>query len=124
MLADELGDGAGPQQRRVAREHEHVEVVVEVVVVGQAGEAHGEGVAGAALHVLLHELEVQPGAVLGELLGDALGAVAHHDDGPVDLLGRQRVEDVEHHRPPAEQVQRLRAGGPHPRALPRRQDHR
>ena len=118
VLGHERGDGAGTQQRRVAGEHEHVDVVVDVVVVGQAGEADGDGVAGAALHVLLHELEAQPGAVLGELLGDALGAVAHHHDGPVDLRRRQRVEHVQHHRPPAEQVQGLGPRRPHPRALP------
>ena len=38
--------------------------------------------------------------------------------------GRQRVEHVEHHGAPAEQVQRLRPGRPHPRALARRQHHR
>ena len=42
VLAHQRGDGVGPQQRRVAGEHEHVEVVVEVVVVGQAGEADRE----------------------------------------------------------------------------------
>ena len=33
VLGHQLGDRAGPQQRRVAGEHEHVHVVVEVVVV-------------------------------------------------------------------------------------------
>ena len=42
VLAHQRGDRVGPQQRRVAREHQHVDVVVEVVVVGQAGEADGD----------------------------------------------------------------------------------
>ena len=60
VLGHERGDGAGPQQRRVAREHEHV-VLVEVVVV-EGGEADADGVAGAALHALLDELEPEPRA--------------------------------------------------------------
>ena len=121
VLGDEGGDGGGAEQRRVTREHEDVEVVVQVVV-GKAGEAHADGVTGAALHLLLDEFEPQAGVVLGELLGDALGAVAHDHHGPVDLRRREGVEHVEHHRPAAEQVERLRPGRPHPRALARRQD--
>ena len=112
MLGHQLRDRAGPQERRVAGQDEHVHVVVEVVVV-EGGEADGEGVARAALHVLLDELEAQAGAVLGELLGDALGAVAHHHDRPVDLRRREGVEDVQHHGATAEQVQGLRPGRPH-----------
>ena len=81
---DERGDRLGPQQRRVAGQHEDVAVVVEVVV-GEAGEPDGDGVAGAALDVLLDELEAQAGAVLAELLGDPLGAVADDDHRPADL---------------------------------------
>ena len=47
-----------------------------------------------------------------------------HDDRPVDLGRRERVEHVEHHGPAAEQVQRLRAGRPHARALAGGQHHR
>ena len=84
MLGDEGRHRLLAEQRRVAGEHEHVEVVVEVVV-GQAGQTDRDGVAGAALDGLLDEGEVQAGAVLGQLLGDPFGAVADHHDGPVDL---------------------------------------
>jgi hypothetical protein len=67
--------------------------------------------------VLLDELQPQPRAVLGELLGDALGAVADDDDGAVELRGGQGVEDVQHHGPPAEQVEGLGPRGPHARSL-------
>ena len=117
VLGHEGGHGLGAQQRRVAREHEHVAVVLVVVVVGEAGEPDRDGVAGALLAVLLDELEAQAGAVLGELLGDPLGAVADHHDGPLELGRRQGVEHVEHHRPAAQQVQRLGSGGPHPGPL-------
>ena len=76
------------------------------------------GVARAALHGLLDEGDVRPRrGLLLHLLGDPLGAVADDDDGAlgVDLL--EGVDDVHHHRPTADQVQRLRAGGPHSRAL-------
>jgi hypothetical protein len=122
VLGDQLGDRGGAEQRGVAGEHEHVHVVIEVVV-RQAGEADGEGVAGAALDGLLHELEPETGAVLGELLGDALRAVAHHDDRTVDLGRRQGVQDVEHHGAPTEQVQRLGSGRAHARSLAGGQDH-
>ena len=117
MLGDQLGHRLGPQQRGVAGEDDDVAVVVLVVVVGEAGEADGDGVARAPLVLLLDELEAQPGAVLGELLGDALGAVADHHDGPLELRRGQGVEDVQDHGPPAEQVQRLGPGRPHAGAL-------
>ena len=119
MLGHQVGDRLRSQQRRVAGEDEHV-VVVEVVL-GEAGEAHGHGVARAPLLVLLDELEAQAGAVLHQLLGDPLGAVAHDDDGPVELGGRQGVEDVQDHGPTAQQVQRLGPGGPHAGSLAGRQ---
>ena len=95
--------------------------VVLEVVLGEAGEAHRHGVAGAPLVVLLHELEAEAGAVLHQLLGDALGAVAHDDDGPIELGGREGVEDVQDHGPPAQEVQRLGPGGPHAGSLTSRQ---
>ena len=76
-----------------------------------------DGVAGAPLHVLLDEVEVQVGLLGLQLLGDPLGAVAHHDHDPVDRAVGQRVEDVAQHRPAAQQVQRLGPRRPHPGAL-------
>ena len=114
---DQRGDGGGPQQRRVAGQHEHVGVGVVELVVGKAVSADADGVAGAALDVLLDELERHLGRGVQELLGDPLGAVADDDDRAPDLAVRERVEHVEHHGPPAQQVQRLGPGRPHPGAL-------
>src|SRR5581483_4401966 len=47
----------------------------------------------------------------------ALGAVTDDDDGLVDRTVGQRVEDVQDHRAPAEQVERLRTGRAHAGAL-------
>ena len=63
VLVDQRGDGGGPQQRRVAGEHEDVAVVGVELVVGEGGEADADGVAGAPLDVLLDEVEEQVGLV-------------------------------------------------------------
>ena len=123
VLGHEAGHRLGPQERRVAGDHEDVAVVLRLVVLGQTGEADGHRVARAPLDGLLDELERQPRAVLGELLRDPLGAMPDDDHRPLELGSGQRVEDVEHHRPPAQQVQRLRPGRPHPRALTSGKDH-
>ena len=74
-------------------------------------------VAGAALHVLLDEVEVQVGRLLLQLLRDPLGAVADDDHGPAGIAVGQRVEHVEEHGPAAQQVQRLGPGRAHAHAL-------
>ena len=82
-------------------------------------------VAGAALHGLLDEGDVGPaGRLLLHLLGHPLGAVPDDHDRAIDVDIGQRVDDVHDHRPAADLMQRLRAGGPHPRALTRRQHDR
>ena len=117
VLGHERGEGVGPQQRRVAGEHHHGAVVVDVVV-GEGGEADAHGVARAPLHALLDEVDVQvTEALLLHLLGHPLGAVADHDHGAVDGQVGEGVEHVEHHRPAAEQVEGLGPLRAHPRAL-------
>jgi hypothetical protein len=115
------GDGGRTQQRGVTRQHEHVGVVEVDLVIGERGEPDADRIAGAALHVLLHEVEQQVGVLLLELLGDALGAVTHDHHGAPRGAVAQRVEDVHQHRLAAQQVQRLGAVGPHAGALARRQ---
>ena len=55
VLGGERGERLGAQQRRVAGHHE--DVVLGVEVVGERGERDAHGVAGAALHALLDELD-------------------------------------------------------------------
>ena len=118
MLGRERGERLGPQQRRVARQHE--DVVLGVEVVGERGERDADGVAGAPLHALLDELDRHLGdELLLQRLGDALGAVADDDDDALERQLRERVDDVQHHRPPAQRVQHLRRRRPHARALAR-----
>ena len=81
---DELFERLRPQERRVARDDEHGRVVVEVVAAERRHADH-DGVAGAALHALLDEGDVQLGRAVGlHAFGDLLGTVAHHDNDPFD----------------------------------------
>ena len=84
---------------------------------GKAVRPTRDGVAGAPLHALLDEVEQQVGRLVLELLGDPLGAVAHDDHDPATAQLGERVEDVEQHRPAAQQVERLGPGGAHAGAL-------
>ena len=121
---DEAGEGLGPQERRVARDDQHGRGVVQVVV-GEGRHADHHGVARAPLDPLLHEGDVEAGRAVGlDPLGDALRAVADHDDGALDVEALEGEEDVHHHRAAADDVEGLRAFGPHARALARRQDDR
>ena len=83
------------------------------------------GVAGAALLGLLDEHDVGPrrGQLL-DLLGDLLGAVADDDGRALGSQPLEGVDDVQHHRPAADQVQRLGPRRPHPRALAGGEDDR
>ena len=127
MLEDEGGERLGPHQRGVAGQDQHVAVVgVEAeVVVGEAGQAHGDGVARAALDALLDELERHGPRVLLQRLDHQLGAVAHDHHGPIGLglAAGHGVEHVPHERAAAQHVQRLGPGRAHARALAGRQHH-
>ena len=103
-------------QRVVAGQHEDVVFGVEIVERRVERDAHR--VAGAALHALLDELDRHLGdELLLERLGDPLGAVADDDHDPLERQLGQRVDDVQHHRAPAQRVQHLRRAGAHARAL-------
>ncbi len=117
MGGHERGDRLGAQQRGVAGEHEDVAVLLVEVVVGEDGQPDAGRVTGAALHVLLDEVEHEVGGFLLQLLGDPLRAVADHDDRPAGVALGQRIEHVEQHGPPAQQVEGLRAGRAHAGAL-------
>ena len=56
VMAHQGGQRLRAQQRRVPREDDHIFFLV--VVIGQAGESHGERVAGARLRLLLDELDL------------------------------------------------------------------
>ena len=82
-------------------------------------------VARAPLHPLLDEGDVQARRALGlHPLGDPLGLVTDDHDGALDVEADEGVQDVQDHRPPADDVEGLRAFGPHACALARRQDDR
>ncbi len=122
VLGGQLREGLGPQQGRVA--HHDDQVVLEVEVVGEGAERDAGGVAGAALALLLDELDRD---VAGELLLQGLGHVLrgmtdHHHDA-FERQQLQRVEHVQQHRTAAERVQHLGGGGAHAGALARRQHH-
>ena len=115
---DEVGERLGPQQRRVAGEDDDGRVVVVVVVAGERGHPDRRGVAGAVLLDLLDEGDVRPRRrELLHLLGHLLGAVADDERGAIGPQQFERVDDVQHHRPAADQVEWLGAVGPHARAL-------
>ena len=112
------------QQRVVAGQHEDVVFGVEIVERARR-ERDAHRVAGAALHVLLDELDRHLGhELLLERLGDALGAVTDDDHDPLEhvQLG-ERVDDVQHHRAAAQLVQHLRRSGTDARALAGGQHH-
>ena len=112
----EHGQRLRAEQRRVGEDDE--DVVLTVEVVGEGGEAHGDGVAGAALHRLLDEFDRHVGEeLLLDRLGDVFGAVPDDDD---DAIERERGEGVEHvqdHGAAAQRVQHLGRARPHARAL-------
>ncbi len=116
------GQGLGAQQRRVARQHHHV--LHLVVVVGQPGQPDGQGVARAGLGQLLDELDLHGRrGQLDQRLGHPFGPVTHHHDDAAHVDLGHGVEDVEDHRPAAQQVQGLGALRAHPRPLAGGQDH-
>ena len=117
MGVDEFAQGVRTQERRVARQHHDGRVVV-VVVATEGGHADRSGVAGAVLLVLFDERDVGPlGRSQLHLLGDLFGAVPDDDGGAVGVEVLERMDDVQHHRSPADEVQRLGAAGTHAGAL-------
>ena len=96
MLLHERGDGGRTQQGSVARQHDHGVGVVGIFV-GPRGETNADGIAGAALHGLLHEVDGLVGPTLFlDLLGDSLRGVtatttvrqrAHRQERAVDRHG-------------------------------------
>ena len=115
---DEFGERLGPQQRGVAGEHDDDRVVVVVVVAGEGGHPDRRGVTGAVLFDLFDEGDVGPGRrELLDLLRHLLGAMADDEGRPLGSEELESVDDVEHHRPPADQVEGLRAGGSHARSF-------
>ena len=101
----------------VAGQHEDVVFGVEIVERARR-ERDAHRVAGAALHVLLDELDRHLGdELLLERLDDPLGAVTDHDHDPLERELGQRVDHVQHHRAAAQLVQHLRRARPDARAL-------
>ena len=117
VVPDQGGQGRRSQQRGVAGQDDHVALPVvcgEAALVGQAGQAHRRGVAGAALVGLFDELDVHVGwGMVHQGLGDPLPPVADHYHHPVDGQLGQRVEDVEDEGAAAQLVQRLGPLRPH-----------
>jgi hypothetical protein len=112
VLRSEQCDRLRAQQRMVAGEHEDVVLRIEIIEDAR-GERDAHRIAGAALHALLDELHRYLGDELFlERADDTLGAVADDDHDPFEPreLG-ERVDDVEHHRAPAQLVQDLRCSG-------------
>ena len=95
------------------------------VIVGEGGQGDQHRVAGTPLGPLLDEIEAQ---ARRRLLGDRLGhpgpTVAYHHHGPLEVELGQGVQDVQHHGPAAQPVQRLGALRAHPGPLPGGQHHR
>ena len=56
--------------------------------------------------------------------GDPLGPVTDDHDGALDIQADEGVQDVQDHRPTADDVEGFGSLGPHARALARRQDDR
>ncbi len=120
----EGGQCGRAQQGGVPGEDHHVAVVAPLLV-GQPGEGHGHGVPGAPLLDLLHELDGHARrGVLDQGLGHPLGPVTDHHHHPGHRQLGQGVEDVEHHRTPAQPVEGLGAGRTHPGPLAGGQHHR
>ena len=123
VALDERSEGRGPHQRRVAGKHDDVALVeVGVEGGGKARERDGNGVSGAPRRGLFDELDRE---VRGRLGLDGLGhlgrPVPDDDDDPLDGELGQRVEHVEHHRPSAQAVERLRRPRAHAGSLSRRE---
>ena len=114
---DQVGDGLGSQQRRVAGQDDHVAVVLVQRVVGEAREPDAHRVARPPLDLLLHEADQEVGPVVLQALGDPLGVVADDDHDPIQLAAPEGVEHVAEHRAAAEEVERLRAVRLHAGAL-------
>ena len=120
VLGREPGDRLRAHERRVARQHEDVVLGVEVV---EDGERDAHRVAGAALHALLDELDRHLGdELVVQGLRDPFGRVPDHDDDALERQLRERVDDVQHHRPAAQRVQDLGRPRTHPRAFPGGED--
>ena len=123
VVGGELGEHLRPDEGSVARHDD--DVAVGVGVVGEGGEGDAGGIAGPPLDPLLDELDRQLGRdLLVEGLRHPFGAVAHHDDDPLERQRDERVDHVEQHRSAAQRVEDLRGGGTHAGALARCEHHR
>ena len=120
----ERGEGRGPHQRGVARQHD--EVAFQKVRTGlEAGERDRGGVAGAQGFDLFDELDAQVGGNLGLDRLDHVGRTeADHDDDTIDRQLGEGVKHVEEHRTPADPVEGLRHGRAHPGPLARGENDR
>ena len=119
--AGERRQRLGAEQRRVAGHDEQVVLGVEVEDTG--GERDAGGVAGAALHPLLDELDRElRRELLLQRLRHALGPVAYDDDDSFERERDEGVDDVQEHRPPAERVEDLGGLGAHAGAFARGED--
>ncbi len=123
VVAHQRGQGGRSQQRRVAREHDHVLIFV-VVVIGQPGQPDRQGVAGTRLGLLFDELNADGvRCVLHQRFGHPIGPMPDHHDDPGDVDFRHGIEHVQDHGAPAEQVEGLGPLRSHAGAFACGQDH-
>ena len=74
--------------------------------------------------MLRHEFECEAtGGFFQERVAYPFGTMAHNDNGSFKMKLVERIEDVQHHRPPTQTVDGLRSGGPHSASLTGRHDH-
>ena len=123
MGGDQLVERVGLEQGSVAGQDDDGGVVVVIVAV-ECRHADGCCIARTVLFELLDERHVGPGRrALGDLFRDGLSLVTDHDGGASRLEFLKRMDHVEHHGAPTNEVERLRATRSHARAFPSSEDN-
>jgi hypothetical protein len=124
VLFNECGECRGTDERSVAGQDDDV-VVIEQVIVWERRERDRDRIACPSWERLFHEVDLEsPKCLIGHHLGDLSPLVADNHDDSIDVDFSERPQGVDHHREPAQSVERFGQFRTHPTAFTGGQHYR